>query len=468
MVPICGLAGFSLNPNAQIDATVLAAALALSIESRGGHATGIAHYHPHQKAVLVTKDGVTAYEFIDRIMESVSPECRAAIIHTRFGTKGSSDVNENNHPIVLPGIVGVHNGIVSNDDEVTRKLELDRVAEVDSEVLFHIIRDEGIRHVADHVEGDAAVAWMNVGHEPGKMLRPPTVNIAVLNNRPAVLAWLFHRDKGKPASTSTSEGLVFASTRGALRDVERELGSEYRLTFPPSYEMKDGQFACLLDGSVTWQDDVPTISRPTTRAYSSDYWDRSNGGDGRLGGLITPRRGHYEGGRWVDDAPAVAVGPPAIRGALSAPISSPKQTVAEEAAQLDSEIEASIIQDLRVHQANIVLAQRDIAARPMFQETRPDEWLMTDENQWGDLLFYCDAIDTYACWEVDSREVILLLDTDSFYEDVDLGDDPTIGLVVEPAIDDVVDIPLHSTWTERVMRRIGYVKAHQNEIETIS
>ena len=464
MVPICGLAGFSLNPNATVDATVLSAALALSIESRGGHATGIAHYHPHQKAVLVTKDGVTAYEFIDRIMESVDPKCRAAIIHTRFGTKGSSDKNENNHPIVLPGIVGVHNGIITNDDEVTERLELDRVAEVDSEVLFHIIRDQGVRHVAEHVHGDAAVAWMNVGQEPGRMLRPPTVNVAVLNNRPAVLAWLFHRDKGKPASTSTSEGIVFASTEAALKAVERDLGGEYRITFPPSYNMVDGQFACLLDGSVTWQDDVPKVTRPA-KTYSSDYWDRSNGGDGRLGGLITPRRGHYEGGRWVDDAPAVAVGPPAIRGALSAPISSPKQTVAEEAAQLDSEIEASIIQDLRVHQANIVLAQRDIAARPMFQETRPDEWLMTDENQWGDLLFYCDAIDVYACWEVDSREVILVLDTDQFYEG-DSSDD--LGEIVPNDLIDVVDVPLHSTWTERVMRRIGYVKARQNEIETIS
>lgn len=465
MVPICGLAGFSLNPNATVDATVLSAALALSIESRGGHATGIAHYHPHQKAVLVTKDGVTAYEFIDQIMESVDPKCRAAIIHTRFGTKGSSDKNENNHPIVLPGIVGVHNGIVSNDDEVTKKLELDRVAEVDSEVLFHIIRDQGVRHVAEHVHGDAAVAWMNVGHEPGKMLRPPTVNIAVLNNRPAVLAWLFHRDKGKPASTSTSEGLVFASTAAALRMVERDLGGEYRITFPPSYDMHDGQFACLLDGSITWQDDVPRVTRPATK-YSSDYWDRSNGGDGRIGGgLVTPRRGHYEGGKWIDDAPVREIGMAAIRGALSAPISSPKQTLAEEAAQLDSEIEASIIQDLRVHQANILLAQRDIAARPMFQETRPDEWLMTDENQWGDLLFYCDAIDVYACWEVDSREVILVLDTDQFYEG-DSSDD--LGEIVPNDLIDVVDVPLHSTWTERVMRRIGYVKARQNEIETIS
>lgn len=465
MVPICGLAGFSLNPNATVDATVLSAALALSIESRGGHATGIAHYHPHQKAVLVTKDGVTAYEFIDQIMESVDPKCRAAIIHTRFGTKGSSDKNENNHPIVLPGIVGVHNGIVSNDDEVTEKLELDRVAEVDSEVLFHIIRDQGVRHVAEHVHGDAAVAWMNVGHEPGKMLRPPTVNIAVLNNRPAVLAWLFHRDKGKPASTSTSEGLVFASTAAALRMVERDLGGEYRITFPPSYDMHDGQFACLLDGSITWQDDVPRVTRPATK-YSSDYWDRSNGGDGRIGGgLVTPRRGHYEGGKWIDDAPVREIGMAAIRGALSAPISSPKQTLAEEAAQLDSEIEASIIQDLRVHQANILLAQRDIAARPMFQETRPDEWLMTDENQWGDLLFYCDAIDVYACWEVDSREVILVLDTDQFYEG-DSSDD--LGEIVPNDLIDVVDVPLHSTWTERVMRRIGYVKARQNEIETIS
>lgn len=465
MVPICGLAGFSLNPNAQVDAAVLAAALALSIESRGGHATGIAHYHPHQKAVLVTKDGVTAYEFIDRIMESVSPECRAAIIHTRFGTKGSSDKNENNHPIVLPGIVGVHNGIITNDEEVTEKLELDRVAEVDSEVLFHIIRDQGVRHVAEHVHGDAAVAWMNVGQEAGRMLRPPTVNVAVLNNRPAVLAWLFHRDKGKPASTSTSEGIVFASTEAALKAVERDLGGEYRIAFPPSYDMADGQFACLLDGSVTWQDDVPKVTRPA-KTYSSDYWDRSNGGDGRIGGgLVTPRRGHYEGGKWIDDAPVREIGMAAIRGALSAPISSPKQTLAEEAAQLDSEIEASIIQDLRVHQANILLAQRDIAARPMFQETRPDEWLMTDENQWGDLLFYCDAIDVYACWEVDSREVILVLDTDQFYEG-DSSDD--LGEIVPNDLIDVVDVPLHSTWTERVMRRIGYVKARQNEIETIS
>ena len=465
MVPICGLAGFSLNPNATVDATVLSAALALSIESRGGHATGIAHYHPHQKAVLVTKDGVTAYEFIDRIMESVSPECRAAIIHTRFGTKGSSDKNENNHPIVLPGIVGVHNGIITNDEEVTKKLELDRVAEVDSEVLFHIIRDQGVRHVAEHVHGDAAVAWMNVGQEPGRMLRPPTVNVAVLNNRPAVLAWLFHRDKGKPASTSTSEGIVFASTEAALKAVERDLGGEYRIAFPPSYDMVDGQFACLLDGSITWQDDVPKVTRPATK-YSSDYWDRSNGGDGRLGGgLVTPRRGHYEGGKWIDDAPVREIGMAAIRGVLSAPISSPKQTLAEEAAQLDSEIEASIIQDLRVHQANITLAQRDIAARPMFQETRPDEWLMTDENQWGDLLFYCDAIDVYACWEVDSREVILVLDTDQFYEG-DSSDD--LGEIVPNDLIDVVDVPLHSTWTERVMRRIGYVKARQNEIETIS
>ena len=465
MVPICGLAGFSLNPNATVDATVLSAALALSIESRGGHATGIAHYHPHQKAVLVTKDGVTAYEFIDRIMESVDPKCRAAIIHTRFGTKGSSDVNENNHPIVLPGIVGVHNGIITNDEEVTKKLELDRVAEVDSEVLFHIIRDQGVRHVAEHVHGDAAVAWMNVGQEPGRMLRPPTVNVAVLNNRPAVLAWLFHRDKGKPASTSTSEGIVFASTEAALKAVERDLGGEYRIAFPPSYDMVDGQFACLLDGSVTWQDDVPKVTRPAKK-YSSDYWDRSNGGDGRLGGgLVTPRRGHYEGGKWIDDAPVREIGMAAIRGVLSAPISSPKQTLAEEAAQLDSEIEASIIQDLRVHQANIVLAQRDIAARPMFQETRPDEWLMTDENQWGDLLFYCDAIDVYACWEVDSREVILVLDTDQFYEG-DSSDD--LGEIVPNDLIDVVDVPLHSTWTERVMRRIGYVKARQNEIETIS
>ena len=85
--------------------------------------------------------------------------------HTRWKTHGSEQNSLNNHPIHAGRVLGTHNGIITNADEVTRKLHLPRVAEVASEVLFRITdrasdADE-FRRLLRHCEGSIAAALSN-------------------------------------------------------------------------------------------------------------------------------------------------------------------------------------------------------------------------------------------------------------------------------------------------------------------
>lgn len=66
---------------------------------------------------------------------------RAMIGHVRQKTKGSQSFNVNNHPITANRIVGVHNGIIGNDDYLFDKYvaHLDRAGKVDSEIIFRLI-----------------------------------------------------------------------------------------------------------------------------------------------------------------------------------------------------------------------------------------------------------------------------------------------------------------------------------------
>ena len=64
----------------------------------------------------------------------------AAIGHTRMVTNGTQVLEENNQPIVSARLIGVHNGIITNDSELCDKyLRSNRQSATDSSVLFHLI-----------------------------------------------------------------------------------------------------------------------------------------------------------------------------------------------------------------------------------------------------------------------------------------------------------------------------------------
>jgi len=65
----------------------------------------------------------------------------SAFGHTRQQTKGTYLKNENNHPIVANKTIGVHNGIIFNDDILFTAYddEIEREGTVDSEIIFRLI-----------------------------------------------------------------------------------------------------------------------------------------------------------------------------------------------------------------------------------------------------------------------------------------------------------------------------------------
>ena len=127
--------------------TQLTAELLNSVEIRGTDASGVAFIS--DKKVYVVKDGVSgsvlskSIKFKTACEEMINEDLLQIIGHCRAQTKGSYLNNLNNHPIISDKVVGVHNGYVSNDDDLFRhynqQTSMPREGEVDTEIIFRLI-----------------------------------------------------------------------------------------------------------------------------------------------------------------------------------------------------------------------------------------------------------------------------------------------------------------------------------------
>ena len=92
--------------------------------------------------------------------------------HSRLVTNGSLENNKNNQPVLAGSIVGVHNGIVTNDLALWGKFpSIDRKYEIDTEIIFSLIdlfSNERKKGLIDSVvetfsflEGSASIALIN-------------------------------------------------------------------------------------------------------------------------------------------------------------------------------------------------------------------------------------------------------------------------------------------------------------------
>jgi glucosamine 6-phosphate synthetase-like amidotransferase/phosphosugar isomerase protein len=154
---MCAIFGVGFQFNTKIGGSTVARKIIrnLFVENmmRGRTASGIAYVR--QDEITVLKDAVQGDKFIDSanytdletyrmvLADRVPLKDRPYFVmgHCRLKTKGTELDNKNNHPIVRDKVVGVHNGIISNDDALfTRyKNTFDRKATVDSEIIFALI-----------------------------------------------------------------------------------------------------------------------------------------------------------------------------------------------------------------------------------------------------------------------------------------------------------------------------------------
>ena len=224
---MCGIAGYSLSSRSSVDRTLAAQSLLAGIAERGADAVGYAYRTPAAAAAVVVKQRTPASVLLERIV--VPPTATELLVHVRDYTKGHPSIDANNHPVRHGPVVGIHNGIIVNDDELLEPLNCARAEPrmtVDSEAIFALAaHSRNDPQALEELAGSMAAAWLDA-RVPG------TVFAARGTGRPL---WL---------GTGKHE-LFFASTRDALAVVERYVGVGLR-----KREVGDGTFLELRDARV--------------------------------------------------------------------------------------------------------------------------------------------------------------------------------------------------------------------------
>ncbi len=146
---MCGIFGISIKEESKIDKSQfsnLLKNLFIYSESRGKEASGFAFSNNTEIKVFKTKHPashlIKSKEFennLDWLLESNS--FKTAIGHSRLVTNGNEELNINNQPVIKNGMVGIHNGIVVNVDELWKKYsDIKRTSELDSEVILALLK----------------------------------------------------------------------------------------------------------------------------------------------------------------------------------------------------------------------------------------------------------------------------------------------------------------------------------------
>jgi glucosamine 6-phosphate synthetase-like amidotransferase/phosphosugar isomerase protein len=224
---MCGIAGYSLSSRSGVDRTLAAQALLAGIADRGADAVGYAYRGEQDVYPVVRKQRTAASRLLERI--SVPEHTTELLIHVRDYTKGHPSISANNHPVRHGPVVGIHNGIIVNDDELLAEFDCARAEPrmtVDSEAIFALAAHSRNEPAAlEALLGSMATAWLDE-REPG------TVFAA--------------RGIGRPLWLGTGKHeLFFASTRTALEVVE-----EYADVRLKKQEIKDGTFLALHHAKV--------------------------------------------------------------------------------------------------------------------------------------------------------------------------------------------------------------------------
>src|SRR5438105_10271460 len=223
---MCGIAGYSLVASSPLERTLTAQALLAGIAERGADAVGYAHRSPGE-GVIVHKQRSGASALLEQIR--IPAPATQVLVHVRDYTKGHPTIAANNHPIRHGAVVGIHNGIIVNDDELFARHRIERAEPemtVDSEAIFALVDVFGPRReVLEELKGAMATAWLD-------------------ERRPGLL--FLARGVGRPLWIGQGKHeLFFASTRQALEVVGRTLGLRLR-----TRELPEGALAIAEDGRV--------------------------------------------------------------------------------------------------------------------------------------------------------------------------------------------------------------------------
>ena len=260
--------------------------LLLGIEHRGRDATGIATIRGNGD-IWVEKAELEAREFVKH-RTGLDKKVKTILLHTRAATKGDESNNLNNHPVINDNAVIIHNGHISNDDELfAADKELNRTAEVDSEVIAALVNKYGLQkaHLAlQKLEGGFAVAAIDQ--------RIPTA-LFLAKGRSSPLAYFMNNNF-----------IIWASESRTIIDAFDKV--------MPSFDLKVMDIDYLFDGDILYMDHgrieklhfevkerlfvpkKPAFKYTPTQNLNSWGYKKESGEDIPVPKEIVPKNGKFE------------------------------------------------------------------------------------------------------------------------------------------------------------------------------
>jgi len=224
---MCGIAAYSLSPRSRVGRTLAAQALLAAIAERGADAVGYAYRAGDETYPTVVKQRTPASELLERV--SVPDDATHLLVHVRDYTKGHPSIAANNHPVRHGHVVGIHNGIIANDDEILAAHPCARSEPrmtVDSEAIFAVAaHSRNDPRALEELHGSMAAAWIDEREHN---------------------ALFAARGIGRPLWTGEAhDGVYVASTKLALEVVEEYVETKLR-----KREVREGTALVLRDGKI--------------------------------------------------------------------------------------------------------------------------------------------------------------------------------------------------------------------------
>lgn len=226
---MCGILGFVVDNAVGFGTRDVTETLSLVLDkliaestSRGSHSAGVAAVTKDLNVGMLKKP-IAGRLFVKDVAykewkkEFIHDKTRIVIGHTRAQTKGTYEDNFNNHPIHSGLTIGVHNGIIQNDEILWRQDgdPLRRKGEVDSEVIFHLIDQfarEGEYNITDAIY-EASVRLSG------------SFACAMFHLKKPKYLWLFQKGNSIYVYNTESMGFkIFASDERFIKDALEAIG----------------------------------------------------------------------------------------------------------------------------------------------------------------------------------------------------------------------------------------------------
>lgn len=222
---MCGIAGFftedGISDTQKETVFKIMTKMFEETQSRGTDASGFSYINGHGelitvKAPIASKSMVKEAKWLRLKTPEHFPN--HLIAHCRAMTKGDPIKNENNHPLVVnKEIALVHNGCISNDEELRKEYSLKGKGEVDSEAIPLLIKmriGELVKDVKDIDSIKVAKAINMAAQELSGGFACAMVN----RNTPKSLYLFNHKNPIVLAYCEELKTFFFASTMGIIKD----------------------------------------------------------------------------------------------------------------------------------------------------------------------------------------------------------------------------------------------------------